>query len=355
MGEKMERVVSLKSIMTSTAKTAVSISVNNKDYPLVTVCLFAFNQERFIREAVEAALAQTYSPLEIIISDDCSTDSTFDIIKEMTCHYKGIHNISVKRNARNMGFVDHVNQVVALANGELIVMMAGDDIALPHQVDVFVTEWLNGNKRPFAMYSSVTEIDEYGKEYGFVKKYETTQFDHRTLLRRLNQPNFCGASAAFVTSYIKAVPIPQGCVEDLFYYYLLNLRMPSLFIKDCLVKYRVHSKSMSTVIGYDFVFKDKRKVGWLIATLEFLLAHQYLWVGSNCDEKPRKIVTLFEIQLRNAKTKQRLLNSWIGQTVELYRTPQQGWPSKIVCECCRLLYRSLYTVVKLRISFADVQ
>ena len=50
------------------------------EFPLVTFALFTYNQERYVREAVEGVLAQTYEPLEIIISDDCSTDMTFSII-----------------------------------------------------------------------------------------------------------------------------------------------------------------------------------------------------------------------------------------------------------------------------------
>jgi cellulose synthase/poly-beta-1,6-N-acetylglucosamine synthase-like glycosyltransferase len=44
--------------------------------PLISFCLLTYNQAPFIREAIEAALAQTYSPLEIIISDDFSNDNT---------------------------------------------------------------------------------------------------------------------------------------------------------------------------------------------------------------------------------------------------------------------------------------
>ena len=51
--------------------------------PLVTFALFAYNQEAFIREAVASALSQTYEPLEIILSDDCSTDRTFAIMQEL--------------------------------------------------------------------------------------------------------------------------------------------------------------------------------------------------------------------------------------------------------------------------------
>ena len=59
-----------------------------EERPLVTFALFAYNQERYIREAVEGAFAQTYEPLEIILSDDCSTDRTFEIMQEMVANYR---------------------------------------------------------------------------------------------------------------------------------------------------------------------------------------------------------------------------------------------------------------------------
>ena len=55
----------------------------NTDRPLVTFALFAYNQEQHIREAVDGAFSQTYEPLEIILSDDCSTDRTFEIMQEI--------------------------------------------------------------------------------------------------------------------------------------------------------------------------------------------------------------------------------------------------------------------------------
>ena len=53
------------------------------DRPVLTFAVVSCNQEQFVREAVEAALAQTYSPLEIILSDDCSDDRSFEIMQEM--------------------------------------------------------------------------------------------------------------------------------------------------------------------------------------------------------------------------------------------------------------------------------
>ena len=53
------------------------------DRPLVTLVLVSYNQEKYIREAVDAAFAQTYSPLTIEISDDASVDKTYEIIQQM--------------------------------------------------------------------------------------------------------------------------------------------------------------------------------------------------------------------------------------------------------------------------------
>ncbi len=49
--------------------------------PLVSFCVLCYNQKQYIREGVKAALAQTYSPLEVIVSDDGSTDGSFEEIR----------------------------------------------------------------------------------------------------------------------------------------------------------------------------------------------------------------------------------------------------------------------------------
>ncbi len=104
-----------------------------QEKPLITFILFAYNQECFIRDAIEGALSQTYSPLEIILSDDCSTDSTFLIMKEMVTNYNGQHKIVINQNENNIGLCAHINRCVELSQGELLVGAAGDDVSLPER------------------------------------------------------------------------------------------------------------------------------------------------------------------------------------------------------------------------------
>ena len=69
----------------------INSATDCKDKPLVTFALFAYNQEKYIREAIEGEFARAYQPLKIIISDDCSSDKTFDIINELVQNYQGPH------------------------------------------------------------------------------------------------------------------------------------------------------------------------------------------------------------------------------------------------------------------------
>lgn len=115
---------------------------NATDRPLVTLAVFAYNQEQYIREAVEGAIAQTYEPLEIILSDDCSSDRTFEIMHEMAAAYEGAHNVYVRRNIFNLGTSQHVQLAFAESSGQLFVVAAGDDISTPDRVEVLVETWI---------------------------------------------------------------------------------------------------------------------------------------------------------------------------------------------------------------------
>lgn len=132
--------------------------------PLVTFTLFAYNQERYIREALAGALAQTYTPLQIILSDDNSSDKTFAIMQEVASQYHGPHQILLNRNQPNLGIGAHVNKVMSLAQGEFIVVAAGDDISLPERTAILADKWIELGQRAISIHTSVLEINEAGYE-----------------------------------------------------------------------------------------------------------------------------------------------------------------------------------------------
>lgn len=136
-----------------------------EDRPLVTFALFAYNQEKYIREAVEGAFSQTYSPLEIILSDDCSSDRTFEIMQEMASAYRGPHRVVMDRTPTNLGRITFGRRVWSLlsrCNGELIVMAAGDDVSTPDRTQILLNAWNRGGRKVVCVHSKALPIDANG-------------------------------------------------------------------------------------------------------------------------------------------------------------------------------------------------
>lgn len=138
---------------------------NPTERPLITFALFAYKQERFIREAVEGAFSQTYEPLEIILSDDYSPDNTFTIMQEMVAAYKGPHKVILNQNKKNLGLAGHINHVVGLSHGEWIVMAAGDDVSFPHRTTDCVNFALAQNDLG-GVFCRFFEVDNEGRSLG---------------------------------------------------------------------------------------------------------------------------------------------------------------------------------------------
>ncbi len=101
--------------------------------PLISFILLTYNQEDFVRDALDGALSQTYSPLEIIISDDGSKDHTSKVIEEYITDYHGPHKVIFNRNEKNVGIAQNVNRAMSLASGEYFILAAGDDKSLPER------------------------------------------------------------------------------------------------------------------------------------------------------------------------------------------------------------------------------
>lgn len=133
--------------------------------PLITFALMAYNQEQLIEEAVAGALAQTYSPLEIILSDDCSTDRTFSIMSTMVEGYAGPHRVRLNRNPNNLGLIGHINALFDMAKGEIFVLAAGDDISLPERT-ARVAEVFERKQTVMMVHSDVIKLNRAGQELG---------------------------------------------------------------------------------------------------------------------------------------------------------------------------------------------
>ena len=132
------------------------------DGPLVTFALFAYNQEEYIREAIEGAFLQTYEPLEIIISDDCSNDQTYRIMQDMVAAYDGPHDVHLNKTDKNNGIAAHINDVAKMSTGQIIILAAGDDVSFPERTTL-TTKFFFSIPNLFSAYTDFHIIGEAEK------------------------------------------------------------------------------------------------------------------------------------------------------------------------------------------------
>ncbi len=99
--------------------------------PLVSVAIAFYNQEAFVAETLDSIIQQDYRPIQIVCSDDASTDRTPDILKEFSSRYNFI-NILI--NKENLGITGNFNKALQGCDGELIALTGGDDLMLPGKI-----------------------------------------------------------------------------------------------------------------------------------------------------------------------------------------------------------------------------
>ena len=131
----------------------------------VSCVLICYNQQQYIEAAVKGILSQSYDVDEFIFSDDCSTDETFAKLQIAVDKYGIGKNVTVRKNSSNKGLIAHVNTVMALSTGELVVIAAGDDVSFPNRVEKIVETYLAAG-RPMLLHSKAVAIDSFGEETG---------------------------------------------------------------------------------------------------------------------------------------------------------------------------------------------
>ena len=201
--------------------------------------LIAFNQQHVIAAAIASTLAQTYSPLEIVISDDASTDDTWSEIERATEAYKGPHLLVLNRNPVNLGIGAHLSHLVELSHGELLFVAAGDDASLPHRCERVVQAWVAAQRKPELIASALIDTDQSGQGHSTIQPSDLSRY--RNAADWLANPPFVvGAAQAWTRRlFDKFGPLPQGVVaEDLIMVFRAIVSGGAITLDEPLVRYR---------------------------------------------------------------------------------------------------------------------
>lgn len=129
--------------------------------PLVSIAMATYNGEKFVEQQIQSLLAQDYPNLEIVISDDCSQDRTWEILE----YYASIDNrIRLLPRTVNLGYVRNFIRVFTESKGELISPCDQDDIWYPNKVTRLVSEMGDAT----LIYCNNRFIDEDNKSLGIL-------------------------------------------------------------------------------------------------------------------------------------------------------------------------------------------
>jgi glycosyltransferase involved in cell wall biosynthesis len=104
--------------------------------PLVSVAMATYNGERWLRPQLDTIYAQTWSPLEVVVTDDASTDGTAAILAE----YARSHGLRYEVSPSRLGLVRNFERAISLCRGDFIALSDQDDLWKPHKIETLVRE-----------------------------------------------------------------------------------------------------------------------------------------------------------------------------------------------------------------------
>jgi glycosyltransferase involved in cell wall biosynthesis len=125
--------------------------------PTVSIVMPVYNAEKTLRESMYTVLSQTYTDFELIALDDCSTDSTPQILASF-----GDPRIRIIRNEQNLGITRNLNKGLDLSTGTYIARMDADDLALPNRLRCQVAH-MDANPDVVLLGSKYQHIDDEGE------------------------------------------------------------------------------------------------------------------------------------------------------------------------------------------------
>lgn len=133
--------------------------------PRASVVMSVYNGERYLRQAVESVLQQTYADFEFIIIDDGSTDGTWDILTE---YDEQDQRITLVQNQENRGLTNSLNKGLTLSRGKYIARQDADDVSLPSRLACQV-EFLEKNPRVGVLGTQMEIMDASENKVDFFK------------------------------------------------------------------------------------------------------------------------------------------------------------------------------------------
>jgi glycosyltransferase involved in cell wall biosynthesis len=229
---------------------------------LVSIALTTFNGGKFLEDQLLSLLSQTYKNIEIIISDDGSTDNTILIIEE----YKKTHpEIVLIKNKLEKGINKNFENAINHCKGDYIALCDQDDLWMPHKIETLV----NNIDKAALIYHNSLFVDTNGISLNstIADKMNCYSGDNPKTFLLFNCVS--GHSCMFIRDLVAiALPIPKVKYFDWWLAFVAADNAGVKYIDEVLVHYRQHEKSKtdmlilkkSTIHKKEFIMYDEELV-----------------------------------------------------------------------------------------------
>ena len=205
---------------------------------LISIAMATYNGEKFLSQQLDSILVQTYTNLEIIICDDCSTDATCHIL-EQYCNMDA--RIKFFKNEYNLGLVKNFERTFSFCSGEYIALCDQDDIWLPNKIEVL----LQNIKNCDLVHSDAILIDDENSTIQKSFSSYANKDSSKDFLDYMFSNNVTGCTAMFKKSLLyDNLPFPNSVhVHDWWLAILAAKKSCIAYVDEPLVLYRQHNNN----------------------------------------------------------------------------------------------------------------
>lgn len=209
----------------------------------VSIIMCSYNTSKYIEEAVESIINQTYTDWELIISDDRSTDNTVELIKQ----YTDDPRVTLYEQPVNLGYLANKNSALKMATGELVTQLDADDVSKPERIEKQVAAF---KQLPDLMICGTNyELIDMDGNYLESKEYKE---DYMITTPELEYP-FWFPGLMFKPQLLEEFGYFHDYFKDIYgddHYWTLTVvnKYPIYFVKDVLYSYRINPNSLTNVM-----------------------------------------------------------------------------------------------------------
>lgn len=224
---------------------------NYDNLPLVSIIIPTYNRKDMLRRAIDQALKQDYPNIEVIITDNCSSDGTHELIKK---EYENISNLKYNRNDTNLGPVLNVrNALFNLAKGEYCIITSDDDFLIDSTYITKAVAFLEQNKNLAFAYAGYYYNNLISKKVYRISHNKNEIINGKDLFMNILTEKYPYMPNINTVIFRKEKAIdanilngnPKQMGWDLFVVLRLLLEGDAVFINDIVLSYTLHSGSAS--------------------------------------------------------------------------------------------------------------